>query len=85
MSAAGEVNGRLSSTPLKEVAIRAERTPSLPNRGAEVPLSPGLDPNGPYAGVAAASEAPRPAASRNASARSVRSQVKSWSSRPKWP
>ena len=26
-----------------------------------------------------------PAASRSASARSVRSQVKSWSSRPKWP
>ena len=28
---------------------------------------------------------PTPAASRSASARSVRSQVKSWSSRPKWP
>ena len=39
----------------------------------------------PSAVAPASARCPRPAAARSASTRSVRSQVKSWSSRPKWP
>ena len=49
--------------------------------GARLCLAPGRAKPGPYAGVAAAS----PAAARSASALSVRSHVKSRSSRPKCP
>jgi uncharacterized membrane protein YdbT with pleckstrin-like domain len=45
----------------------------------------GDDYNFVFAGVAEPAPTPSPAASRSSSARSVRSQVKSWSSRPKWP
>src|SRR3954465_11172865 len=59
--------------------------PSLPalGQGEAAPASfdAGAGEPRPYA-VAAA---PRPAALRSASALSVRSHVKSWSSRPKWP
>ena len=55
----------------------------------EVRVKPDLSQRGPPIGGPlpdyATSAAARPAASRSAAALSVRSHVKSWSSRPKWP
>ena len=53
---------------------RSPRSPALRRAAARLSSAP-----------ASRCRAPSPAASRSASARSVRSQVKSWSSRPKWP
>ena len=53
------------------------------NGGAACPTGPSGQAGGQQAGCV--TNRSRPAASRSASALSTRSQVKSWSSRPKWP
>src|SRR3954453_16665825 len=63
------------------IAIRFEGVVQTPVRlESDSGGKPASGPGARYAGAAA-----RPAAARSAAALSVRSHVKSWSSRPKWP
>jgi len=66
--------------PTRHASLRRSNRPTR-HRAVDLhaPTHPGPSP---YARAAAA---PSPAAARSASALSVRSHVKSWSSRPKWP
>ena len=77
--------GRAGRRPVPRAARRRREVDQREGRGRPLRAADGVRARAPLEAVDAVAAASRPAAARSAAALSVRSQVKSASSRPKWP